>query len=405
MRGKAGIVLAVTLILATHAFAAGTASKTKYKPSVIFTTLYNFTNSSSDGGYAYGQPIEKKGNLIGTACKGGADGYGTVWSLSSNRSITVLHSFDYSDGSCPLVGVTMQSAKGNMFGTSAYGGSAGYGTVWEINSAGTFSTLYNFGSQDSDPAFIDGDVVLDSEGNLYGSGYEGGADGHGAIWELTTSGTEMVLLSCDDNSTSCGSPYLTNLHRDAAGDLFGVSEAGGASNLGTLFEISSRGSVSILHSFGGGSDGSYPTGNVVEYKGNLYGTASGGGYGFGTVWQYDIRSSTFTVLHSFNSSDGDNPLGGVHCEPGKKTVCAGNLFGTTEAGGTNGCGTVWEINSTGTFTTLHSFSKSDGAFPNSRPFVTKAGKVYGTTYYGGTSGYGTVWEITESKGNAHTRQH
>src|ERR1700733_124511 len=347
MRGKTGIVLAITLILAAGAFAAGTASKTKHKPNVAFTTLYNFTNSSSDGGYPFGQPvIGKNGNIIGTACKGGADGYGTVWSLSSNRSITVLHSFDYSDGSCPLVGVTMQPATGNMFGTSAYGG-LGVGTVWEINSAGTFSTFYNFALQDSDPEFIDGDVVLDSEGNLYGSGYEGGADGHGAIWQLTASGTETVLLSCDDNSTSCGAPYLMNLHRNAAGDLYGVSEAGGADDAGTLFEIISGGNFNILHSFSGGSDGSYPTGNVVEYKGNLYGTASGGGYGFGTVWQYDIRSSTFTVLHSFDSSDGDNPLGGVHCEPGKKTVCDGNLFGTSEAGG-NGYGTVWEIDSRGT---------------------------------------------------------
>jgi uncharacterized repeat protein (TIGR03803 family) len=401
MRGKTGVVVAVVLILATGAFAA---SKTK-KPSVTFTTLYNFTDSSTDGGYIFGTPvIDAKGNIFGTAEEGGANGYGTVWSLSSSGSISVLHSFDASDGAYPFAGVTLQNAQANskMWGTTYYGGSVGYGTVFSISSSGAFSTLYNFGAS-GDPEYIYSSVVVGSKGNLYGTGEEGGADGYGAIWEVSSGGTETVLHSF--NSSSDGAyPFLGTLRRDAKGNFFGVAESGGSSGCGTLYEMSSGGTFSVLHNFNCSTDGQAPTGNVLEYKGSLYGTAEeGGSSSYGTVWQYDISTSTFTVLHSFADSDGAFPLGGVGCQEGKKTVCAGNLFGTTEGGG-NGYGTVWEINSSGTFTTLYTFSETDGAYPYSRPFVNKAGDVYGTTYYGGSSSYGTLWEITGAKEKVHAHK-
>lgn len=398
MRGITAVVGAIALILATCA-AGAAAPKTKTKSNVTFTTLYNFTDSSTDGAYTYGQPVlTKAGNIVGTACGGGANGDGTVWSLNSSGTLTVLHSFDGTDGQCPYTGVTLQPSKNNMFGTTAYGGSASFGTVWSIDSSGTYSTLYNFGSQSGDPEYIYSDVVLDPKGNVYGTSEEGGADGFGAVWELSSTGTVTVLHSCADSSSDCGFPFLSNLHRDAAGDLFGVAEEGGSGGCGVLFEQSAGGTFTVLHSFNCGSDGTFPTGGVLEYKGNLYGTAfEGGANGYGTVWQYNISSSTFTVLHSFDYTDGGYPEGGVACQQGKKTVCAGNLFGTTEEGGTSGYGTVWEINSSGTFTSLNSFDNTHGAYPLSRPFVTKAGNVYGTTYFGGSAGYGTVYEITGAK--------
>ncbi len=404
MRGKTAVVVAIALILATCAFAGTAASKTK-KPSVTFTTLYNFTDSSTDGGYIFGTPvIDAKGNIFGTAEGGGASGYGTVWSLSSSGSISVLHSFSETDGAYPYVGLTLQNAaaNSNMWGTTYYGGSNGYGTVFEISSSGTFSTLYNFGAS-GDPEYIFSDVVVGAKGNLYGTGEEGGADGYGAIWEVSSDGTETVLHSFSESSDGAY-PFLGNLRRDAKGDFFGVAESGGSSGCGTLFELSSGGTFSVLHNFNCSPDGEFPTGNILEYKGSLYGTAEGGGAsGYGTVWQYDISTSTFTVLHSFAYTDGASPYGGVGCQEGKKTVCAGNLFGTTEGGG-NSYGTVWEINSGGTFTTLYSFSETDGAYPYSRPFVNKAGDVYGTTYYGGTSSSGTLWEITGAKEKVHAHK-
>jgi uncharacterized repeat protein (TIGR03803 family) len=397
MRDKTAVVVAVALILVTGAFAGTAALRGNHKPSVSFTTLYNFTDGSSDGGFVFGQPvIDPSGNIYGTAEGGGADGYGTVWRFSSGGSISVLHSFAESDGSYPFVGLTQMPAKGNFFGTTYDGGSAGYGTVFKVTTSGSFSTLYNFGSQAGDPEYIYSGVALDPKGNLYGTGDEGGANGYGAIWQVTSAGKETVLYSFD--YTDGAYPSSGSLHRDAVGDLFGFTEGGGDNGCGVLFEYSEGGAFSVLHNFNCGTDGGYLTGNVLEYKGSLYGTAQEyGANDDGTVWRYDISTTTFTVLHNFDGSDGEFPLGGVGCQQGKKTVCTGNLFGTTVEGGSGGYGTVWEINSSGTFTTLHNFAETDGAYPYSRPFVSKAGNVYGTTYYGGSSSYGTLYEITGAK--------
>jgi uncharacterized repeat protein (TIGR03803 family) len=260
----------------------------------------------------------------------------------------------------------------------------------------SFATLYNFTDSRTDGGYIFGQPVVDASGNIYGTAEVGGASNDGAVWELTSSGTEWVLHSFDYSDGCC--MFAANVHRDKAGDFFGVAQFGGTGECGTLFEYSAGGAFSVLHNFNCGSDGSHPTGSILEYKGNLYGTAQDdGASGYGSVWQYNISSATFTVLHGFAYSDGDDPTGGVACQQGKKMVCAGNLFGTPVAGGTNGEGTVWEINSSGTFTSLHSFGGSDGANPYSRPFVDKAGDVYGTTGYGGSSSYGTVWKITGAK--------
>ncbi len=347
--------------------------------------------------------MDKGGNIFGTAEEGGASNDGTVWEFNSSGSISVLHSFDYSDGAGPYTGLTSQNAElnSNMWGTAAVGGSYGYGTVFEINSSGTFSTLYNVGSQSGDPEYIFSSVIVHG-GNVYGTSEVGGASGYGTIWKVSGGGTETVLHSFTDGSSDGGFPYFSNLHRDKAGDLFGVTEKGGTGNHGVLFELTSGGAFNVLHSFNYSSDGGFPSGNVLEYKGNLYGTAQeGGSSSYGTVWQYNISGGTFTVLLNFDYSNGAEPLGGVACQEGRTTVCAGNLFGTTAEGGANGHGTVFEINSSGTYTDLHDFDGSDGAFPYARPFVDTAGNVYGTANYGGSVGYGTLWEITGAKAKVH----
>ncbi len=366
-----------------------------------FAVLYNFTGGSNDGAYPYGQPVtDKNGNLFGTTGGGGNsacyEGCGTVWELSASGMFSVLHTFAISDGNWPFVGVKLDK-KGGMYGTTAGGGSGGWGTAFSISSAGTFSTLYNFG-RSGDPGDISSGVTLDQSDNLYGMSYEGGTFGAGTVWELTSSGTETVLHNFTGGNDG-GYPDEGRVHRDEAGNLYGVTEYGGASGCGVLFEITSGGTFSVLHTFNGKTDGGYPTGALREYQRSLYGTAWDYGVnGEGTVWRYDLRSGAFSVLHSFSGPDGGGPYGGVACQATKKTVCAGNLFGTTVAGGNNGCdgdcGTVWKITTDGKFTMLHKFSGSDGGRLYGRPFVDGSGNVYGTTWEGGSSGYGTVWKIT-----------
>jgi uncharacterized repeat protein (TIGR03803 family) len=364
------------------------------------TTLYNFTDGA-DGGYPYAQPVvDKDGNMFGTAEEGGDSscgpwGCGTVWELSSAGTFTVLHTFEGSDGAYPGAGVKLDN-KGNMFGTASDSGPYHFGTVFSIKADGTFTTLYDFGSWYGSPAWPECGVTLDSSDNLYGTSYEGGSNGIGTVWKLSLSSPVSVL---HDFTGGADGAYPNNgsLHRDKKGSLFGVAEfggMGGRDGCGTLFEIKPDGTFKVLYSFACGNDGGHPMGTIREYEGKLYGTANSyGAGGHGTVWQYNLGAGRLKVLHSFSYSDGGYPLGGVACQRGKKTVCAGNLFGTTYYGGTAGYGTVWEIDSKGTFRTLHNFSGPDGESPYARPFVDRMGNIYGTTWRGGTSNAGTVWKI------------
>ena len=377
-----------------------------------FTTLYTFTwnGFQTDAGYEpVGQPVvDGSGNIFGTTEQGGTYGgacedigCGTVWEYSSSGTLSVLHSFDYYDGNF-LIGGVMLDKLGNVFGTTVEGGSYGSGTVFEIKSDGTFSTLYNFGAVRGDPANIWGGVVLDPSGNTYGMSAGGGAFGYGAVWEVSSNGVETVLHSFDRNDGA--NPEYTRLHRDSKGNLYGVTQAGGTHGYGVLFEVSSGGTFKVLHNFKGATDEEHPYGTLLDYKGSLYGTSQyAGKHGLGAVWRYNLHSARLQVLHSFSGADGSYPYSGVGCQRDEKNLCTGNLFGTTLGGGTWNYGTVWKIDSSGTFASLHSFS-GNGVGPLSRPFVDKAGNLFGTTPTPSSDtgepefgAYGTLYEITGAK--------
>jgi uncharacterized repeat protein (TIGR03803 family) len=182
-----------------------------------------------------------------------------------------------------------------------------------------------------------------------------------------------------------------------AGDLYGVTYAGGAYGYGVLYELSRRGKFTVLHSFNNStSDGCYPNGSVnMDKAGNLYGTTSacGSSYLFGTVWKVS-RKGKETILHSFAGglSDGCNPSAGVVLDS------EGNMYGNTNRCGAYRYGTVWELSKDGRLTLLHSFDLSDGADPVGELLRTAKGELFGTTWEGGSSGSGcygygcgTVW--------------
>jgi uncharacterized repeat protein (TIGR03803 family) len=367
-----------------------------------FTTLHNFVGGT-DGGNPDAQPVrDKRGNFFGTAYLWGPYDDGTVWVLRSSGAFSVLHSFNGSDGRNPYAALT-QGKNGNMFGTTTYGGSADWGTAFRIDANRTFKKLYDFGSAPGDPEQINEGITLDPTGNLYGTSVQGPAPDYGTVWKLTTDWSETVLYNFSGGSD--GEYPTSGLYRDPEGDLFGTTGNGGSLGCGTLFKIKRDGSFELVHTFNG-LDGCGPGGTLLEYKDYLYGTAIKGGNpncdygaGCGTVWQYSLKSGRLTVLHKFSDSDGIYPAGGVTCQPGKKTVCTGNLFGTASEGGNIGYsyGTVWEINSKGRFSVLHTFSWPDGAYPYARPFVDNKGNVYGTASEGGLYRAGTLWKITLAK--------
>jgi len=262
--------------------------------------------------------------------------------------------------------------------------------------AQTFTILYSFTGYPENGVSPFGGLVIDPAGNLYGVTQAGGSpppsDG-GTVFKLDSSGMESVLHSFTGLDGAI--PYA-GLVLDAAGNLYGTTLFGGSSGYGTVFKLSPSGTETVLHSFtNAGGDGADPfAGLLVDTVGNLYGTTQvGGSSGYGTVFKLD-SSGTETVLYSFTNSDGDGayPLAGLVMDT------AGNLYGTTDDGGSSGYGTVFKLDPSGAETVLHSFTNAggDGAYPFAGLVTDTAGNLYGTTIQGGSSNYGTVFKLGPS---------
>ena len=357
------------------------------------TVLYSFAGSPDGASPYYGTPVlDKKGNLYGTTLVGGAGGYGTAFKVTPSGIETILHSFNASgDGAYPEAGVVLDK-KGNLYGTTSFGGAYGYGTVFKVTPSGAETILHTFGGG-GDGAYPEAGVVLDKKRNLYGTTSFGGGSGYGTVFKVTPSGAETILYGFGASGQE-GIPY-GGVILDKLGNLYGTTTYGGTYDLGTVFELTPSGTETILYSFGGTSrDGYYPQASLVlDKKGNLYGTTlAGGTYYEGTVFKL-TPSGTETVLYSFGSVNEDGYYPQAALTLGKK----GNLYGTTPEGGAYDAGTVFEVTPSGTETILHSFGASgDGVNPYGSLALDTQGNLYSTTAFGGAYGSGTVFEVTPS---------
>lgn len=305
----------------------------------------------------------------------------------TNSAYSVLYNFlGGTDGQYPYAGLV--NVEGTLYGTTPSGGTNNAGTVFTITPAGKETVLYRFhGPPDGQEPLAD---LIDVNGTLYGTTYLGGANNFGTVYSITKSGAESVLHSFGTGADGQG-PYarLVNVN----GTLYGTTLAGGANNLGTVYSITTSGTETVLHRFGSGSDGVQPFSGLIGLKGTLYGTTSGGGAnclssgGCGTVFSI-TPSGTETVLHSFSGSDGQYPNG-------RLIDVKGTLYGTTSLGGISGDGTVFKITTSGMETVLYRFSGSDGAGPYGSLIDVK-GTLYGTTAGGGANDVGTVFAISLS---------
>src|ERR1035438_801600 len=263
------------------------------------------------------------------------------------------------------------------------------GSSFQITTNQTFTTLANFnGTNDgAGPSSL----VQGMDGNFYGTTGNRGANGYGTVFKITPGGTLTTLHSF--NSTDGAYP-LAGLVQGINGNFYGTTSLGGAYNCGaynqcgTIFKITPGGTLTTLHSFNS-TDGYYPVGGLVQgLNGNFYGTtSSGGANNYGTVFKI-TPGGALTTLHSFNSTDGANTWAGL------VQGLNGNFYGTTQQGGTSNLGTVFNITPGGTLTTLHSFNSTDGAYPLAGLVQGLNGNFYGTTSSGGANNYGTVFKIT-----------
>jgi uncharacterized repeat protein (TIGR03803 family) len=377
------IVFAIAILGARSAHAQSAAGAKE-------TTLYSFTGAS-DGGSPYASLIrDAKGNLYGATFAGGAANLGTIFKIDKTGKETVLYSFTGSpDGEHPTRNLLLGKS-GNMYGVAYEGGANGFGAVYELDKAGKESVVYSFESG-TDGEYPGSGLIEDAEGNLYGSTGYGGATGNGTVYKVTKAGKETILHSF----TGADGQYpFGNLLRDSAGTIYGTTSAGGTVGDGTVFKLTAKGKETVLHSFVSGKDGENPyAGLVQDDKGNFYGTTySGGagcsGFGCGTVFKVTPKGKE-TVLHAFATSDGHYPDFGTLVRD-----AAGNLYGTTYAGGSADVGVVFKVTSSGKETVMYNFTGgADEGFPVAGLIDDKAGNFYGTTLGNPPDTYGTVFRL------------
>ena len=366
------------------------------------TTLVSFNGiNGSAPQWALVQGLD--GNLYGTTYNGGDSvfpacylGCGTVFSVTPGGTLTTLHSFCIQagcvDGANPISGL-VQATDGNFYGTTYYSETNANGTIFKISPSGSLTTVYNFDYTEGAQPY--GGPVQGANGALYGPAFGGAINacvgGCGTIFRITPMGTLTTLHEFD--STDGAEPYA-QLIQATNGAFYGTTERGGTYNEGTVFRVTPGGTLTTLHNFDL-TDGSSPRGRLVQaIDGTLYGTTYyGGAHNSGTVFKM-TPSGALTTLYSFTGgSDGGEPNAGLI------EATDGNFYGTTLNGGivtscSVGCGTVFQVTSGGTLTTLHTFNVNDGGHPNGGLIQATDGNFYGTTSIGGASDDGTIFSLT-----------
>jgi uncharacterized repeat protein (TIGR03803 family) len=354
-----------------------------------FSVLYNFGSNSGDPyGPSYSGIVAqgRDGNLYSTA-PGGGTCCGAVFQITPAGKLKNIHNFTGSnnDGAFPQGGVTL-GTDGNFYGTTYEGGSVTAGAVFKVTPSGTYMTLYSF-TGGSDGAYPYAPPVQGNDGNFYGTTTAGGNtvkcnSGCGTIYKITPAGALTTTYQFD--ITNGYAPYGP-LVLGTDGNFYGTAPNGTSANAGVVFKISPAGKFTLLFSFDI-TRGENPFSGLVQgADGNFYGTTIyGGSTGGGVVFKITPRGK-LTVLHSMNgTTDGARPYGGL------VLGSDGNFYGANAYGGTinsncaDGCGTLFKITRKGAYSVLYKFDYTTGATSEITPFQHTSGVVYGESHVGGT---------------------
>jgi uncharacterized repeat protein (TIGR03803 family) len=369
-----------------------------------FTVLHAFTGTGGEGA----QPstgVTIQGNaLYGTT----SNHCGTVYQLTNTGSNWIFSTIAALSNNCTPGARVVFGPDGHLYGTSVFGGPTGGGTAFKLTPQSgpcrdvrclwTINDIHDFDSNTEGYEPGSGDLIWDPQGNLYGTTALGGAFDWGTVYELTPSGngyTASILYSFS-NDIDGGFPNA-GLVLDNQGNLFGTTVQGGANNDGTIFELSYVVGVgwtqNVLYTFQNASDGALPfAGLIFDSAGNLYGaTVNGGSGGGGTVFELSPSGDTWTfnLLYSFS---------GHNCGPYANLAFGPDsaLYGVTHCDGTLKHGNVFKLANTQNgwqYTSLHDFTLgNDGALPTSNVTFDTQGNLYGTAASGGL-GNGVVWMI------------
>ena len=384
---KAGFsILASVLLLVPVVLASGSGGANR--GNIAVTLLYSFdgTELIYPAGPIVAQGFD--GNLYSTTAYGGTYNDGVVFKITTEGIPSVLHELDSYNGS---TGLTL-GADGNFYGAEIYGGPPpGYGAAFRITPTGKMTVLAHFTGKNLD-AYPDVPPMQAADGEFYGTAVGDSNGNGGTVYRMTRLGKKTTLFRFDRRDGAApGGP----LAQAEDGNFYGITNVGGASGrcqqygCGTVFKLTLDGHETVLHNFNVQNlDGYYPAAPVVEgTDGDFYGTAPyGGKFGYGIVFKI-TRTGAYTILHNFDQIDGMTP------QVGLVQATDGKLYGTTEGGGTAKIGTVFSITPTGKFTTMYSFDGVAGAYPSAALIQHTDGKLYGFAGQGGSYNYGTFYSV------------
>lgn len=371
----------------------------KMTPAGVLSTVFAFSGpdgSDPVGGLVVGADQA----LYGTTSTGGASGFGVAFKVTTAGVFTKLVDFTGASGAAPgsvPQGLVLH-ADGNFYGVTQAGGSGGFGTVFKMTPAGVVTTLVEFtgntglrpGSQPIGPLAVSGN-------QLYGVTRLGGASGLGVIYEVSTSGTWRSLGEFSGATGSrAGANPAGGLLMNTDGLLYGTAEFGGTNGFGTAFKITTAVSpvYTVLRQFADAS-GSQPVSTLVRgTDGLLYGcTANGGVNGFGTVFNLST-TGTHTLLASLSGESG--ATAGSSMRGGLVMGTDGLFYGITSAGGAGNLGAAFKISSAGSYTSLGGISLAEGWMPSGAPVFAGGDEFLFPVAAGGASGGGNLMSFTSS---------
>ena len=356
------------------------------------TTIYNFADNGISGANPWYVTLVQgtNGNLYGTTYNGGVDLAGTIFNVTTSGSQKLIHSFSgtATDGAYPTGGLTL-GTDGSFYGTTMQGGNVSMGTLFKITPTGTLTILHNFNSF-KDGAFPWGPPILASDGNFYGTTSGGGINGRGVVYKITSSGTLTKIYQFD---VTHGYSPIAPPTQGTDGFLYIPVSQGGTSYCGTILQMSTSGVINNIYNFPCGPGGSFPIGPLVQASnGNFYSTTQDGGTnGEGVIYQV-TPSLAVTVLHSFGAVFGD----GTYPSAGLLLATDGNYYGSSSDGGANGDGTLFNTSTTGTYNSLYSFNNTANLTqmsPLAPPIQATNGLLYGVTEFGGPTNNGTIYSL------------
>ncbi len=353
--------------------------------TITASASFNGVNGTTPDAHLY---LDNSGNLYGTTASGGASGRGAIFEYTPGGSINTLASFDLVTNGTQPQSALVPDGRGDLIGTTVQGGPGGGGTLYEYSAGSGISVLANFSLFSvASGSYPVGNIVLDSQGDIFGTTRMGGSANLGTIFEYSP-GVGLTTLASFTGPN--GAQPVAGLTRDASGNLYGTTLAGGTGNQGTLFQYTPGVGLTTLASFTGVNGASPSSPVVLDARGNLYGSAySGGSYGYGSLFEYTPGVGLMTLASFGGPSNGANPQGALVLDD------SGILYGTTTNGGSpSNDGTMFSYQPGVGLSTQIGFTGTNGAHPTGGLITNGQGYYFGTTFSGGTGEYNGTSGVT-----------